>query len=419
MSRGSDDQRDALAAEAAVLLGPDGAGLTARVRDLFTYLLETSLAGVPVKEFDIAHVVFGRGADFEAAQDASIRVYVHRLRKRLDDYYLRRPERRCRVVIPKGEYCLQLAEAGDEDRPVTGRPRWHQSLRLWQAVAAVALVLALLGAVLALRNEASPAERNARALATTGLWSGLGGAHGRAIIAVGDYYMVGEEKNGKVESLVRRFEINSRTDLDTFAPMNPNGPQYVDLGLHYLPLGAAWAVRDVVPQVNLLSTGQPVARIVPMSDLTAEMVKASDLVYVGYLSALGRLQEAVFAGSRLQVGDTFDELVDRKTGKRYVNSALETDDGTSLHREYAYLAALRGPAGNRMIVIAGTRDAGMIAAATLAADPRTLRAIDEALGGRKDFEALFEVQASGLVSYGLRRILIAPIDTTRTWSGTD
>lgn len=414
MSRGHEDDREALAAEAALLLGDDGAGLTARVRDLFVYLLETSLAGTPVKEFDIAHVVFGRGADFEATQDASIRVYVHRLRKRLDDYYVRRPDRRQRIVIPKGEYRLLLADidgAGErsEDR------RWRDNVRLWQWAAVLLLVVAGAAITQAIRYRDTPAERAAREAAATGLWSGLGAINGRSTVVVGDYFMVGEERDEVVDSLVRRFEINSRADLDSYNEQNPDGRRYVDMGLHYLPLGAAAAVRDVMPQVNLLSPSQPTARIMPMSDLSADIVKTSDLVYVGYLSGLGRLREAVFAGSRLTIGQTFDELVDRKTGKIYVNGLSDPDNATELHREYAYLAALRGPSGNRIIVIAGTRDAGMIEAARIAADPKALRSIDAGLGGKKDFEALFEIQASGLVSYGLRRILIDPIDTSRTW----
>ncbi len=60
-------------------------------------------------------------------------------------------------------------------------------------------------------------------------------------------------------------------------------------------------------------------RIVTMPQLNPAVIKSADIVYVGYLSGLGMLFDIVFAGSRLQVGDSFDEIVDRSTHQRYIS----------------------------------------------------------------------------------------------------
>ena len=44
-----------------------------------------------------------------------------------------------------------------------------------------------------------------------------------------------------------------------------------------------------------------------MSDLDIEDVRTSHIVYVGYISALDKIIEFVFASSSLEIGDTFDE----------------------------------------------------------------------------------------------------------------
>ena len=54
---------------------------------LFDYLAQTASAGVRPKEFEVAAAVFGRDAAFDGAQDASVRVAVHRLRRKLDEFY--------------------------------------------------------------------------------------------------------------------------------------------------------------------------------------------------------------------------------------------------------------------------------------------------------------------------------------------
>ncbi|EIZ77196.1 hypothetical protein WSK_4188 [Novosphingobium sp. Rr 2-17] len=49
---------------------------------LFDYVFERSLAGHAPKEVEIAQEVFGKDAKFGMGADASVPVYVHRLRRK-------------------------------------------------------------------------------------------------------------------------------------------------------------------------------------------------------------------------------------------------------------------------------------------------------------------------------------------------
>ena len=53
---------------------------------LFDYLLTRSLEGEAPKETEIALQVFGKSAGFDVSQDAVVRVYVHKLRRRLEEF---------------------------------------------------------------------------------------------------------------------------------------------------------------------------------------------------------------------------------------------------------------------------------------------------------------------------------------------
>jgi hypothetical protein len=80
---------------------------------LLTYICERHFEGQDdqVKEYTIATEALGRPADFDQKKDSIVRVEMHRLRKRLAQYY-EGPGRDAgvRIVIPEGKYVPQFVE---------------------------------------------------------------------------------------------------------------------------------------------------------------------------------------------------------------------------------------------------------------------------------------------------------------------
>ena len=328
---------------------------------LFDYLASQAQANRAVREADIAVDVFGREIDL--AGDASVRVYVHRLRKKLDEFYRGRSPR---LALPLGEYRLALVEDAAEAQAPAGlrgprRPTW--------IAAALALLLALgVGSGIWLTREGAPGRHLAKA-ARAPLWAGVGRER-PVLVVVGDYYIFGDtEGTDGPRRMIRAFDINSPADLDVFLMDRPElQGRYVDLDTYYTPVGATLALRQVMPLARQLAGDEDRLRVVTSSQLTPEMLKGSDVVYVGYLSALRLLQGPVFERSRFEVGETYDELIDRRTGQVYVSGAGAAHPGRP-NQDYSYLAAFEGPAGNRFVVIAGNRDIGVMQAAEIAGDP--------------------------------------------------
>ena len=173
----------------------------------------------------------------------------------------------------------------------------------------------------------------------------------------------------------------------------------------WLAVGATLALREVLPVARQAAGHADRVRVITSSQLTPEMMKSSDILYVGYLSSLRLLQAAVFERSRFRIGATFDELVDRKTGQTFVSGAGAAP-GDNLNRDYGYLAAFRGPAGNRFLVIAGERDIGVMQSAEIATSAKTQAALKpDAAGG---LEALYEVDGVGRTNVGAKAVTPRP-----------
>lgn len=127
---------------------------------LFDYLLDKSQKGEVCREADISIDIFGKSGG-DALLDASTRVYVHRLRKKMDEFYAGPGAGQAyRLTVPKGEYRLAVegrAEPADgTEAPASGPsplrpgPRWIGSHgRLIITI----MVSAALGAALILAGQ--------------------------------------------------------------------------------------------------------------------------------------------------------------------------------------------------------------------------------------------------------------------------
>jgi hypothetical protein len=411
---GAEEAGDEIAELAARLRARQALGRSEGLNRLFDYLVQSARSGVRPKEVEVAAAVFGRGSSFDGSQDASVRVAVHRLRRKLGDFYAG-PGRDepLRLAVPRGEYRMVA-----EPRPaeaVAAAPR-----RDWRRYAAIGI------AVLVLLNIAAWAafwtthgtERTLARTQASAPWAPVLKAEPATLLVLGDYYIFGEiDEQAGVNRLVREYGINSREDLDAWLMDNPKAMgSYRDLDLYYLPVGAAFALRSIVPIVSRGDAHAEGLHVVMASDLTPEMLKRNNIVYLGYLSGLGVLREPVFAGSRFAIGETYDELVDAKTHTSYVSQEGGPSHADATRRDYGYVTAFKGPSGNRIVVIAGDRDTGLMQAAEAMASPNALKALAKATGGADSFEALYEAQGIGRSSLGGRLVVAAPRSGVNPWT---
>jgi hypothetical protein len=251
------------------------------------------------------------------------------------------------------------------------------------------------------------------------LWQPLFAHSRRAAIVVGDYYIFGENgPDGEVARLRREFDVNSPRDLDTFKAMDEaHRRDYIDLGLSYLPLGVGTAIRSVAPLLRFGPNGMGAVAVVPTSRMDVTLLKNNGIVYVGYLSGLGSLREAVFDHSRFAVGSSYDEIIDQRSGHHFMaTSHLNNSDAEG--EDYALISSFAGVDGNRIIVIAGTRDAALMQAADYVTRPETLAILEARIGKAQAFEALLGIHAMHNIGLEARLIEASP-RSDPTWQKND
>ena len=164
---------EAIAELAERLRARQGLGRSEGLNRLFDYLAARAAEGARPKEFEVAAAVFGRSSAFDGSQDASVRVAVHRLRRKLDDYYAGAGrDEPVRLMIPKGEYRMVAQPRGEAppEAAVTAGP--PPAWKTWASLAAVALVTVNLAvwAAFWVTHRTDQPLREARASAP---WGGL------------------------------------------------------------------------------------------------------------------------------------------------------------------------------------------------------------------------------------------------------
>lgn len=399
---------------------------------LFNFFVACTLAGRVPKEIEVALDVFGKRPDFDVGQDALVRVYIHKLRRKLDEYYAGPGKDDTeRLVIPKGEYRFVMRshaeplppdlveepyltkETGVELNDVELDLKANAELEALAASKAAAAkaksrrwglwlggLIALLLAVNALLLVTQPggARMNQAVVEVRAhpVWARMLDDDVPIYIVVGDYYIYGELDDNAmdVSRLVRDFDINSATDLEQHLKNNPElASRYMDMSLRYLPTSIAYALRNLMPLLEPnRKTGRQV-QVILASDLTPALVKTSHIVYIGLLSGMGVLKEMVFADSHFGIGESYDELLDRKTGKHYFSQESSQQLNGASYLDYGFFSTRTGVDGNELVVLAGTRDVALMHMADTLTNAKLLKQLSSNAQTSQNFEALYSVRA--------------------------
>lgn len=407
-------------------------GRSKHYRNLLEYLVECSLADKTPKEIDLAIDGLQRGDDYDVSADSSVRVYVHQLRKKLDNYYQQHePSAEYRLVIPKGQYRLELepsqAAGGGNSQlaPASGQGhsggssnsshgwRWTLNSTLLAGIAMLLVVNAML-----LLSDESPVTAPPAQASEHAVWQTILSDDRPILLVMGDYYIFGElNANGNIARMVREFNVNSRSDLEElqFSDIE-TAENYLDLDLSYMPEGSAFALARIVPLLQ--RSGKPV-NITMMSDLTTAEIRSNHVVYIGYISALDKLTGMAFAASGLTIGRSYDELLNLTSEQYYTSDAGLPEEGEPF-RDYGFFATFPVSTETQVVLVTGMRDAGLMHTAQALSDTDSLHELvasidhdtDEAVAS---FEALYEVYGVDRLNFDAELVYSRQLDSERIW----
>jgi len=353
-----------------------GLGQPGLLVDLFDYLVKTTLEGRSPKESEIAIEVFGRAPDFNSTEDATIRVYVHRLRKKMAQAYAEGTATGPQIVLPRGEYRLEMAD----DRPGT----MHASA--WRHRLALLLAGGVGGALLGVATLSllTPVERDPRSAAKEALiWAELTHSSRPTSVVLGDYVIQRPER---------------------------------EPGALLMPVATGSALQKLLPLLSGPESQWGPPRVISMSETTPDRIKLSNIVYVGPLDTMGEIAAPWQSVSHLRhVGP--DEWRVASSGAKLDRDRTEIDVASGAHRDYAYIATFPGPSDTRIVIVSGLDGAGIAQAAEIATAPGSIAEIARRIGKARDFEALYDVRAMGTTNVGAALVYASPIKAEGMWSG--
>ncbi|UFH48543.1 helix-turn-helix domain-containing protein [Pseudomonas sp. KNUC1026] len=403
------DEQHRIAAHAQRLLASGALGKSRQTIRLFEFLLERSLVAAATKEIEIAQVVFGRSTDSDLSADATVRVHIHRLRKKLEA--VPADEYGERLILPRGEYRLVIVGPAKQDQyPAPERRR----LLDWRYVAAAVLFLALNATCWFWLAGRPASDSRAESI----LWSGVSNRPTPLLVVSGDFYVFGEQgTDGSIARVIADPAIASSMDLSQYKQRMPEaGQRYIDVNAYHLPSGLASALVSLAPIVAATRPGHSgQIKDVTTSRFTNGMLSGNDIVYVGLLDTLGDLQEPFLDLSGFSLSASGDTLVDRVSAKQFQSDWGEPSTERIMRHDYAYLARFPGPAGNQIVVVAGIMDPGLIEAAKLASDSSELSRLKARLGNSEAFEALYEVRTFGPSNVSAELVTARQLDVSQMW----
>lgn len=358
-------------------------GRSGRLRELFDFLADRGPDAESASQAEIAQEVFGQVES--DADDATVRVYVHRLRKKLEDHYTANlpASGRAQLDLPAGVYALRVVK---EDAAPAAIPQAvtlpAESRFGGKAILAIVALAALATFAAGYMLKRDGPQANA-------IWDPLLESDRPVLVALGDYYLFGEidpvfPEDGR---LIRDFQVNSPEDLLRMQEAEPERyGNAEDVGLNYLPFQTSYALQSLAPLLN--ASGKQV-NIIAASELTSDQLNTHDVVYIGLLSGMGLLEEITFANGGLRIGDSYDEIIDKDSGKRWMSDEARRLASPAFYRDYAYIARFTAPGGALVTVVASERVTGLRGVGPIVAAKLDQGLGDSASGG--DFEALFQV----------------------------
>ncbi|WP_440874675.1 helix-turn-helix domain-containing protein [Thalassotalea sp. PLHSN55] len=330
-------------------------------------LENTELAKAP-KEFEIATGALNKSDDFDPSEDASIRVYISNLRKKLETYYQTEGKNEVfQITIPTGGYGLEFTCVPKQKAPINDNKNPSRKFYLLVTVVTLSVILNLVFiANYVFKNNPDNGESTSKsntvsnqsltfknAIRQHALWQPLFSNAKPTLIVIGDLFMLTEvDPHTSHLRAVREFGINSNRQFEKYLNKYPEKrTKTYKASSAFLLKNSVFALKHILPLFNDNSS----VNIRLASALTATDLREHNIIYIGLYKSLGIL-DAYLQGSNFQIRTASPALKHKKSAKTYsVTGDLEQE-----YTDYGSFAQFYGPSGNQFYIFAGFSDASVI-----------------------------------------------------------
>lgn len=312
---------------------------------LLKYLTESTLKGEKPKEFTVGLEVFNQKADDPAT--SNVRVYVHKLRKKLDVYYSKEGiNDQIYLTIPKGGYTLVFKDRKDISHSRRIKNVW---------IVILAFVLISFGNLIFIMTQKS----DFRILRKTAFWEELISNGKETVVVAGDFFFFSDErmdeKDGRYRN-IRDIRINSEEQLREYISGNDSLhliDYLIPKNTSYMPRDALFSMPYLIP---LLERNHIKYQIVLSANFVWESFDQFNIIYIGSFKNMKSLS---FLMEKLDV--EYDYLSDSLTFTGLAgNSSYSSFFVNPKNIDYALASKMPGPHNNVIMFFASSHDIGSI-----------------------------------------------------------
>jgi hypothetical protein len=383
-------QIDAIEQQVEEIISAGALGKSDAYARLLRFLAERAHTQKSVKEIEIAIEVFGRDETFDVTQDSLVRVYIHKLRTKLNNFYDDAGANYTkRLSIPKGSYLLGLES---NDAPSSGPQPLKRIITpertiLVAASLVIGICIALAAQYLAVQYE------NESVVIESEIWLPLAEDERPLLVVVGDVFVF-SEVTPEFEQLreIRDFSISSNQEFLSRRESDQGFMEvYRDYGVRYLPSAIASSLLDLS---DFLGAHRPWS-VRLASQLESLDLDQFNIIYLGYYTGLNQFEDAVFLDSKLQLHPNGSVLIQSESGEIFVGDGQVAEGYRDRYLDYAMLRKVRLANGSTLIALMSARDAGLENLAAFAFSLEGTEAIASQLENPEaSFEMLLEVSGN-------------------------
>lgn len=316
--------------------------------NLLKYLVQAHLQGITPKEVTIAHEVFNKGPDFNAAEDTTVRVHMYNLRKKLDEYYRSEGHAdKIKILIPKGHYRIKVVK--EKQRKTDAASKNISKGTVFLLVAFFLAVGYIILDQLYLRGENQYFEAIDP---DDPVWGHFFRNGYLSSVVIGDF-LVFHEYHSELQRprRIQDYEINTKDELKAYIEEYPqNYPEEWFIG--EIPHNSLTNIIDIQPVFLSFKQG---LKINFTTEIDINFIKNRNIIYIGEFKNLRALSDLI---SILPVNY---ETLPWWHGKISFNSGdsivtLQTSHDWAINRyvvDLALVSKLPGQNKENYIIIAG------------------------------------------------------------------
>ncbi len=336
-----------------------------KYRELLQFLVEESIAGRQPKETTIAVQIFGKEASFNSKEDATVRVYMNNLRKKLEHYYFTSSEpHEFRLSIPVGHYRVELVPF-DLKIPKPFLKSHARSIMVGSAI----VVAFGLGYVVHALQQSAPAEHRA----PDPIWHEFQSSNGRhTLIVIGDYFFLRERTDRA--GYYRRPSINSTEDYQLFSGREPDlGKTFQVNDFTFLRPSGPWSMAKILPIIQENPSGYSLKLA---SEFTSADFKGNNIIFIGTMKTLHSFRKFLHmfrmerTTARLGTPEQYESIAIRnEAGDSVQTFSIGGPRSGDYVKDFSFIAKGHGPDGCTILMILGFTENGVIAGGNAACDP--------------------------------------------------